>query len=55
MKSIENIQNAPPVTRRMSRRITFAMEPFAWRAYGLKGRSNSYRPTEIETIAREPA
>ena len=40
------------IHRRMPRRITFAMEPFAWRAYGLRD-LKPYRPSEIETIERE--
>ena len=49
---VETFETLPPVTRRMPRRITFAMEPFAWRAYGLRD-LKPYRPTEIETIERE--
>lgn len=49
---VETFETLPPVTRRIARRITFAMEPFAWRAYGLRF-LKPYRPTEIETIERD--
>jgi cardiolipin synthase len=49
---VETFETLPPVTRRTSRRISFAMEPFAWRAYGLRD-LKPYRPTEIEAIERD--
>ncbi len=49
---VETFETLPPVTRRVTRRISFAMEPFAWRAYGLRD-LKPYRATEIETIERE--
>lgn len=49
---VETFETLPPVTRRQARRISFSMEPFAWRAYGLRD-LKPYRPSEIETIERE--
>lgn len=49
---VETFETLPPVTRRVARRISFSMEPFAWRAYGLRD-LKPYRPSEIETIERE--
>lgn len=49
---VETFETLPPVTRRVPRRISFTMEPFAWRAYGLRD-LKPYRPTEIEAIERE--
>jgi cardiolipin synthase len=49
---VETFETLPPVTRRVPRRISFAMEPFAWRAYGLRD-LKPYRATEIGTIERE--
>jgi phosphatidylserine/phosphatidylglycerophosphate/cardiolipin synthase-like enzyme len=49
---VETFETLPPVTRRVPRRISFVMEPFSWRAYGLRD-LKPYRPTEIETIERE--
>ena len=40
------------MTRRVARRISFSMEPFAWRAYGLRD-LKAVSPREIETIERE--
>lgn len=49
---VETFETLPPVTRRVARRISFSMEPFAWRAYGLRD-LKPYRPWEIEAIERE--
>jgi hypothetical protein len=49
---VETFETLPPVTRRTPRRISFAMEPFAWRAYGLRD-LKPYRPVEIEAIERD--
>lgn len=49
---VETFETLPPVTRRVARRISFSMEPFAWRAYGLRD-LKPYRPSEIEAIERE--
>jgi cardiolipin synthase len=42
----------PIVPRRTSRRLTFTVEPFSLRAYGV-GELRFYRPGEIKTIARD--
>jgi cardiolipin synthase A/B len=49
---VETFETLPPVTRRVPRRISFALEPFAWRAYGLRD-LKPYRPSEISTIEGE--
>ena len=49
---VETFETLPPVTRRVARRISFSIEPFAWRAYGLRD-LKPYRPSEIEAIERE--
>lgn len=49
---VETFETLPPVTRRVARRVSFSMEPFAWRAYGLRD-LKPYRPSEIEAIERE--
>lgn len=49
---VETFETLPPVTRRVARRISFSMEPFAWKSYGLRD-LKPYRPTEIEAIERE--
>lgn len=49
---VETFETLPPVTRRVARRISFAMEPFAWRAYSLRD-LKPYRLSEIEAIERE--
>ncbi|QGM99816.1 phospholipase D-like domain-containing protein [Methylocystis parvus] len=48
---VETFATLPPVTRRIARRISFSMEPFAWRAYGLRD-LKPYRSGEIESIER---
>lgn len=50
--AVETFEILPPVTRRAARRISFVMEPFEWRAYGLRD-LKPYRSGELETIARE--
>lgn len=49
---VETFETLPPVTRRTARRVSFVMEPFALRAYGLRV-LKPYRPGEIEAIERE--
>jgi phosphatidylserine/phosphatidylglycerophosphate/cardiolipin synthase-like enzyme len=49
---VETFETLPPVTRRVPRRVSFTIEPFAWCAYGMRD-LKPYRPTEIETIERE--
>jgi phosphatidylserine/phosphatidylglycerophosphate/cardiolipin synthase-like enzyme len=49
---VETFETLPPVTRRVPRRISFALEPFAWRAYGLRD-LKPYRPSEIAAIEGE--
>ena len=49
---VETFETLPPVTRRVARRVSFSMEPFAWRAYGLRD-LKPYRLAEIEVIERE--
>ncbi len=51
---IETFETLPPMTRRTSRRVSFVMEPVAWRAYGFRG-LRPYRLTEIEIIERDHA
>lgn len=48
---VETFETLPPVTRRIARRVSFSMEPFAWRAYGLRD-LKPYRAGEIEAIER---
>jgi phosphatidylserine/phosphatidylglycerophosphate/cardiolipin synthase-like enzyme len=49
---VQTFETLPPVTRRTARRVSFVMEPFALRAYGLRD-LKPYRPGEIEAIERE--
>ncbi len=42
----------PPVTRRTARRVSFVMEPFVWRAYGLRD-LKPYKYSELATIERD--
>lgn len=51
-EAVETFETLPPVTRRVARRISFSMEPFAWTAYGLRD-LKPYRPAELEVIERE--
>jgi len=50
--AIETFETLPPVIRRVPRRISFTMEPFSLRAFGLRD-LKPYRPSEIEAIERE--
>jgi cardiolipin synthase len=49
---IETFETLPPMTRKISRRVSFVLEPVARRAYGLRD-LKPYRPADIETIARD--
>jgi cardiolipin synthase A/B len=49
---VETFETLPPVTRRTARRVSFVMEPFALRAYGLRD-LKPYRSGEIEALERE--
>lgn len=49
---VEAFETLPPVTQRVSRRVSFAMEPFKWAAYGLRD-LKPYREKDIEAFQRE--
>lgn len=49
---IETFETLPPMTRRLSRRISFVLEPVAWGAYSLRD-LKPYRSSEVEAIARD--
>ena len=51
-EAVETFETLPPVTKRVVRRISFVVEPFEWRVFGLRD-LKPYRPGEIETIACE--
>ena len=49
---IETFETLPPMTRPTSRRVSFVLEPVAWRAYSLRD-LRPYRPADIDAIARD--
>lgn len=49
---VETFDTLPPVTKRTARRVSFVLEPFEWKAFGLRD-LKPYRLNEIENIARE--
>ena len=51
-EAVEELETLPPVTKRAARRISFVMEPFAWRAFGLRD-LKPYKPGELQAIERE--
>lgn len=51
-EAIETFETLPPMTRRTSRRVSFVLEPVAWRAFGLRD-LKPYRTSEIEAIEHD--
>ncbi len=51
-EAIETFDVLPPVIKRTARRVSFVMEPFEWRAFGLRD-LKPYRPSELDTIERD--
>lgn len=49
---VETYETLPPIPRQISRRVSFALEPFTWQAYGLRD-LRPYRPAEIASIEGE--